>query len=390
MKPFRLILSMIAIAIALWVIVGEQMAGGSANAVINAPVVTIRAHTAGDLSLTEKPYGARVQKGDTIAEVTDSLVDQVRLNDLRMEQGFAEAEMARIAADLDSTQSMRESLDDRTATYRAARLDELRTRLDHARLRLSVLEGKDLPEDMDLRAIAAVDDLPDRLPLEPGLEPLILSHARERVEILEIALKAAQAGVFLGDGYNDSPNSEQRATELESVISGLQNSLAETQRRLDAIKTRIQRENLRVNNLTGAEITSPVNGIYWDTLQADGVNVQRGDPILKLLDCDATFVTLSVTERVFNSLRIGEPASFRLTGGEQVFAGTVARLAGAGAKTLYNNLAVAPSEKHLERYDVALLVPGLTADAERGCAIGQTGRAFFEARPLDWFRALVN
>jgi len=390
MKPFRLILSMIAIAIALWVIVGEQMAGGSANAVINAPVVTIRAHTAGDLSLPEKPYGARVQYGDTIAEVRDPLVDQVRLDDLRMEQGFAEAEIARIAADLDSTQSMRESLDDRTTSFRAARLDELRTRLDHARLRLSVLEGKDLSEDTDLRAIAAVDDLPHRLPLEPGLEPLILSHARERVETLEIALKAAQAGVFLGDGYNDSPNAEQRATELETVISGLKNSLTETQRRLNAITTRIQRENLRVNNLSGAEITSPVNGIYWDTLQADGVNVQRGDPILKLLDCDATFVTLSVTERVFNSLRIGEPASFRLTGGEQVFAGTVARLAGAGAKTLYNNLAVAPSEKHLERYDVALLVPGLTADAERGCSIGRTGRAFFEARPLDWLRALVN
>ena len=390
MKLLRLILSIVLIVGALWVIIAEQMTGASANAFVNAPVVTIRANTAGDLSLPDIPFGGRVQKGEIIASVEDPLVDTVRLNDLRMEQGFAEAEIARLEADLDSTRSMRDSLMDRATTFREARLKDLRTRLEHARFRLSVLEGGELPDQTEQDLLPLVDEQSDRLPMEPALAPLVIDHARERVELLEIALETAESGVFLGDGYNDSPNAEQRATELATVISQLENGLAEAQARLEALTTRSQRENVRVSSAGGGDIASPVTGLYWEILQADGVNVQRGDPILRLVNCDATFVTLSVTERVFNSLQIGDAATFRLTGREKVMEGTVARLGGAGAVTLYQNLAVAPSKEHLERYDVALLVPELTADRERGCSIGRTGRAFFDERPLNWFRALLN
>lgn len=390
MKLLRLILSILLIAVALWVIIAEQMTGASANAFVNAPVVTVRAKTAGDLSLPDTPFGARVQSGETIASVDDPLVDTVRLNDLRMEQGLIEVEIARIEADLKSTRALQKSLFDRAAIFRDGRLTELRTRLDHARFRLAVLEGEELPESTDQELLSLVAELPGRVPMEPGVAPLVLDHARERVELLEIALETAGEGAFLGDGYNDSPNAEQRALELESTISQLENRLVEARGRLETVTTRTQRENLRVNTAAGGEITSPVNGLYWEVLQADGVNVQRGDPILRLVDCENTFVSLSVTEQVFNSLQIGAAASFRPAGGDRVYQGTVARLAGAGAATIYENLAVAPSEKHLERYDVALLVPDLTADGARGCSIGRTGRAFFDERPLDWLRNLLN
>ncbi|MFC6762851.1 hypothetical protein ACFQFQ_29905 [Sulfitobacter porphyrae] len=247
----RLILSILLIAVALWVIIAEQMAGASANAFVNAPVVTIRANTAGDLSLPDKPFGARVQKGETIATVDDPLVDTVRLNDLRMEQGFIEAEIAQLEADLESTRSLRDGLMDRAATFREARVKELRTRLEHARFRLTVLVGGELPEKTDQEVLSLSAELPNRLPMEPGLVPLLLDHARERVEVLEIALETAEAGVFLGDGYNDSPNAEQRATELETVIAQLENGLEEAQARLVTLTTRSQRENLRVNAAGG-------------------------------------------------------------------------------------------------------------------------------------------
>ena len=68
----------------------------------------------------------------------------------------------------------------------------------------------------------------------------------------------------------------------------------------------------------------------------------------------------------------------------------LARLAGSGAETVYRNLAVAPSQRHLQRYDVAVDVPGLAEDAGLACAIGRTGRVFFAARPLDWLRGLIG
>ena len=390
MKLLRLFLSVALILVALWVIVAEQMTGASANAVVNAPLVSVRASTAGTLTLADRPFGAHVQRGETLGSINDEVVDSVRLNDLRMEQSFAEAELSRLEADLASTRAVREGLVERTETFRARRLDELRTRLDHARTRLAILEEGDFPDETDQRLIDLVGETPDILPQEPGVAPLLLDHARERVQLLEIALAAAESGVFLGDGYNDSPNAGQRANELKTVIAGLEASVEEARTRLQAVETRASRESLRVNTLSGGEIVSPVSGTYWELVEADGVTVQRGDPLLRIVDCGSSFVTLSTTERVFNSLQIGDAASFRLTGRERVMEATVARLAGTGAARLYENMAVAPSQRHLERYDVALLVPELTADPERGCSIGRTGRAFFDSRPLDWLRGLLD
>ncbi|MBB95212.1 MAG: HlyD family secretion protein [Rhodobacteraceae bacterium] len=386
MKYARPLIGLVIVFLALWVIIGEQMSGASANAVVNAPVVTVRSDVAGTLDLPDRDFGSRVSAGEIVAAITDGLVDTIRLNDLLMEIDFARAETARITGDLEASRTLRETLVEDADIFHEERLAEIRTRLDHARLRLAILEGGDFPDDIDQRLIDGLDDLQNRLPNEPLIDALVLDYARERVDVLTIALRAAEAGVFLGDGYNDSPNSEQRAIELQSVIATLEQQQTEAQAREAAIEHRIERERVRVNALTGGEIAAPVNGLFWEILEADGVIVQRGDPILRLVDCDRTMVTLSVTERIYNGLTIGQAATFRLEGQTEVFDASVARLAGSGAATVYEHLAVAPSQKHLERYDVLLLVPGLAADPEIGCIIGQTGRAFFDRRPLDLFR----
>lgn len=157
-----------------------------------------------------------------------------------------------------------------------------------------------------------------------------------------------------------------------------------------AVTRRIDQERIRAGRAATTAVTAPVRGIVWENLVASGVMVQRGDALLRLADCDTTFVTLSVTQSVFNRLKIGSEAVFRFDGTSEVMSGTVARLAGTSAASFYNTLAVAPSQSHLERADVLLQVPDLAAYADRGCAIGRTGRVFFEARPLDWLRNLFG
>jgi hypothetical protein len=129
--------------------------------------------------------------------------------------------------------------------------------------------------------------------------------------------------------------------------------------------------------------------LYWEVLAADGEDIQRGDAVVRLLDCDSTIVTLSVTESVFNRLSIGDTAVFRPRGDRETYDGTVERLAGSGAATIYTNLAVAPSQLHLERHDVTLSVPGLRDNNALDCKVGRTGRVFFDTRPLDRLRDLL-
>ncbi|UMA64390.1 HlyD family efflux transporter periplasmic adaptor subunit [Roseivivax marinus] len=390
MRIARLLIGVIVILVAGWIIVGEQMSGASANAVVNARISTVRADVAGRLSLPDRALGSLVTEGEAVASVSDPLADGVRLDDLRMERAFAEAEIQSAASLIEETKAIRESLMERTEIYREERMADLRTRLDHARTRLEMLEQGGAPDEAGQELADGFDTQSARVPFEPLRTDLALDHARERVELLEIAVRAAEQNVFLGDGYNDSPNAEQRAEELRSVLAGYEADHARAEARLAAVEQRLKREQVRVTRFGGGDLSSPVNGRYWEVLQADGVTVQRGDPILRLVDCDSTFVTLSVTERVYNTLRIGQPARFRMQGDGRVFEATVARLAGSGAETIYRNIAVAPSQRHLERHDVAILVPGLNDDAELGCAVGRTGRAFFDGRPLDGLRGLLN
>lgn len=390
MRYRRLLLGLLIIVVALWIIVGEQMSGASADAVVNAPVVTVRATVAGNLTVAPRQLGARVTSGEVLASIEDPVVDRVRLDDLLMEARLEEAARVQIEALLADTETVRASLLERTEIFRARRLEELRARLAHAEARLAILEAGGGPATgAQQQLLDAVEEGTDRLPAEPRLDALTLDHARERVEVLRIALRAAEDDVFLGDGYNDAPNAEQRAVELAGEVSSLLTRLAEAEERVAAVGERVDRERRRVNGLTGGEMQAPVTGLLWEVLQASGVNVQRGDPLLRLVDCRGTLVTASVTERVYNSLAVGDAAEFRLGGTSTVYGATVARLAGSGAETIYRNLAVAPSERHLERYDVALIVPELAELGVEGCMIGRTGRAFFDGRPLDGLRRLL-
>lgn len=375
MRITRLVIGALIVAVALWIIVGEQMAGASANAVVNARLSTLRTPIAGEVEMPDLALGAATSEGEVLATVVDPLADAVRLEDLQMERNFAFAEVARLEALVADTRGTMAVLERRGDRFAERQIAELELRLSHARDRLRLLGVNDERAEPE-----------ETLAGDPS--SLEQSRAREEVDVLENALAAARAGVFIGDGYNDAPNSQQRLVELETLLAELQADLRAAQSRVAALGARVEAEQVAVNRLAAAEIRSTVDGQVWDVLAADGDRLQRGEPVLRLLDCGSLVVTLSVTETVYNRLRIGDAAEFRLAGSGEVYPGTVTRLAGSGAATVYRNLAVAPSRQHLERYDVALLVPGLRADPDLQCPVGRTGRAFFERRPLDWLRAL--
>ncbi len=373
MRTARIVIGAIIVVLAIWVVVGEQIAGASANAVVNARIVTLRTPIAGEVTFPDRQLGSVVMRGEVLASVSDPLVDAVRMNDLEMERMFVEAEVGHLEALLKTTGKVAGILGDRNGRFTDRQIAELELRLAHARDRMTLLGIEPLPDGASLRSVPA---------------SLTESRVREEVDILENALAAARDGVFIGDSYNDAPYAEQRRMELVTVIDGIKADLQATQSRLAAVSKRVDNERLAVNRLAVDDITATANGHIWEILASDGERLQRGEPLLRIVDCDTLIVTLSVAENVYNRLRVGVDGRFRFSGSGEVYDGIVTRLAGAGAATIYRNLAVTPSIEHLERFDVALSVPGLQADRELSCPVGRTGRVFFEERPLDWLRSL--
>jgi multidrug resistance efflux pump len=376
------------LVVAVWILIGEQLAGVSADAVINARLSSVRAPVAGDVTLAPLSLGARLRIGDDLGSIEDARADTVRLADLEMEVRLEAAASARESSMVASLQDQITALEARTLAYQSSREQELATRLERARARLELLEADPAGEAGDVPATLSqgqTENTGD--PLLPGIA---LEYARERVSALEVELAALQSGVHLGDGYNDAPWSEQWRADLEARLAEHQSAQKEADDRLAAVTARLDAERLRVNRLTASPVRSSINGILWELRTESGENVQRGDELLKLVNCDSVIVTLSVTENIYNGLAVGDPATFRPQGHGSTFEGTIVRLAGSGAETVYRNLAVAPSTRHLERFDVAVDVPGLADDPDFACAIGRTGRVFFDARPLDWLRGIFG
>jgi multidrug resistance efflux pump len=397
MKLLRIIIGIIVVVAAGYIVIGEQLTGASADAVINARLTTMRSPIAGRLALQDRPLGAQVRRNEQIGNVTDDLVDNVRAGDLENERAQGAAEQARLLADLTSVQKAIVLLRDRSRNYSTDRVRQLEAQVAASQSLGDAAGAKLKSATLELERTSSLANRG----IETGVSyqraqslvevsRLELANARAETAAASVSLEAARRGTFLGDGYNDAPYSEQRIAELELRQAELQSQSSVQAARVAALDARLSAERLRVNRLGSAALQSNVNGLLWDVLAASGETIQKGEDVVRLVDCDSSIVTLSVSESVYNSLSVGGSAQFRLNGRRDAMPGTVTRLAGAGAETIYKNLAIAPSQRHLERYDVTITVPALQDDAKLRCLVGRTGRVFFDRRPLDWLRSFWN
>ncbi len=382
-----------AAALGLAVVVGEQLAPVSANAVVNAQVTALRAPIAGEVRLEPRRIGARVAEGELLGTLVNPRVESRRLDDLILERATTEAEIARLEARARAVAAARAEMERRAAAYARAETARLEARIARAEAERRAARARLAEAEAAAgrgRMLASQGLMPEaeREPLEAGLvaAEAELDRADAEARRARLAGAAAAEGVFLEEGADDLPFSARQAARLALSAEEIAADLAHERRRLAAVAARLDLERLRVGTARAARVSANAEGLLWEIVASDGEAVVPGQELLRLVDCRTTMVTLSVTEQIYNGLQIGDPARFRLEGGARVYEGTVARLAGSGARGVYGSLAIAPSAKHLERFDVTLLVPDLRDDRDAGCAIGRTGRAFFGARPLDWLR----
>ncbi len=373
MRVLRLFVGLAVVVFAVWVIVGEQITGVSSDAVVNARLTTVRAPIAGTLDMPRRSFGEIVDENEIIARVTDLRVDEIRLHDLQMEKMFLDAHILAQTMAITATDAEIAALEERASTYQDARNQEIDVRIKRAEERVALL---------GLQSVSAV--------ALTEANSIAASEALEELETLTISRTTIAQNVFLGDSYNDTPVSGQRLFDRKAYRTSLDAALIELQTKAAAIDQRIAQEAVRVALLASADLVAPSEGVVWEVLADNGETVQRGQDVLRLMKCDSSLVTLSVPDNIYNSLRVGQEATFRLDGATDLYNGVITRIAGSGAETIYRNLAVAPSIKHLERFDVALRVPALRDESKVGCTVGQTGRVFFDTRPLDRLRSFFN
>jgi multidrug resistance efflux pump len=145
--------------------------------------------------------------------------------------------------------------------------------------------------------------------------------------------------------------------------------------RLASLRNELIEEAQRYEALAAVDVAAPVRGSVWEVMTAPGETVVRGQELVRLLDCSGLVVTATVGETAYNSLRIGDPARFRLRGESIDHRGRIIGLTGVAVAPA--NLAIQPSALAKEPYRVTVALPDMAARAG-ACNVGRTGRVTFE------------
>lgn len=378
--------SALAIAIALmlgWVPTLRLLATTSAEAVVNARVITLRAPIEGDvtMAMAATDIGSKFQSSQEILTIRNPRADYSHLDNLRRERDQLSTAIAALDAKKELLAANLTELSAQQENFRIGRVAQLEQRIRETDADIAATEAQHDTAAAALKRASALikTDAVSQAFLDKALQDErvtknTIQSLTERRKGTLVELDAAKKGIYIGDSYNDTPQSAQRKMEVALELADIRARLAGSKAEWSVLQSRIDAETRRNEELSSAVIRSTVNGRVWEILTAPGEHVNAGQDLVRMLDCGSAMVTASVSETAYQKLRIGQNATFRPRDGGKELSGRIVGLNGLAAVS--SNSAIQQSMLAREPYHVTLNFPGLAEGAE--CQIGRAGLVQFD------------
>jgi multidrug resistance efflux pump len=345
-----------------------------APAVINSELLSVRAPRDGYVSLKAAELGSRIENGDEIAELRPASSDPDR---------STESDLSALTNEISTMESLLRTLREQSNAYRDARVKQLESEIAQSEAKLEAAKAEE-------KSQAAIRDRQEPLFAKGYALKGTLEAAREAsnraaqdrkaaehdLETRKLELVAARNGTFVGDGYNDSFYSRQRADEVALRLIELKAELARQQARSDALK---DDETGMVTSVGGRVVLHATgSGRIWSIAVNQGQFVRRGDILLNIANCGKLLANASGAKREYAEVRRGERASFHLEGQGSRWAGVVNWAGAAGQGMLATSqVAFRPQTPEDARYSFMVTLED-TPDLRSSCPVGAPGRVTFE------------
>lgn len=283
-------------------------------------------------------------------------------------------------------------LADRVARYRAALVQRLDQDIGHARAELAAChaEAKERSQNrarveaLETRGIAATQQM--ERALSQHVAALANCRALEaRVRHAEIEREAATQSIYLQDGANDAPYSQQQRDRLVLRRQELEIGLVTARVRSERNAIELAEERRRLARATEYALTIPAGHVVWARAVSAGTAVAEGQPVLDLADCNRRFISAELSERDFEAVDIGAHASVRLVGSSDWVRGRITQVVGSAAKREERLLAANVPQPGTRRIRVDIALPGnvLSKGADHRCEIGRVAEVRFNRFGID-------
>ncbi|MDX1252954.1 MAG: HlyD family efflux transporter periplasmic adaptor subunit [Gammaproteobacteria bacterium] len=345
----RVTLGLAILLIGAWFFLPGLLFPISSNAVVNAHVITLRAPIAGDVSFTFSGTDRPIAKGDIVTRLENNRVDDSQLSAMQAQQATLQEKIGAIEQELLELEALERRLKTSSTKYRRAVGSRYDAILAEAIARLSArraiageaatnLQRQRALYAKRLTTLAALDtaSMADRVAQAD------LHEAEQAVERIHVEKSSASQGIYFGDGYNNVPYSQQRVDDIQLRTQALRSELRDARIRQKESERQIAVEQARLSRLTRAELPAPAAGRLWLQLASNGEYVTAGAPLLQILDTSRLFLMVSLDERHFDDIAVGDLATVDLIGSGESLHGKVERIQGNESKVDESVLAVAP------------------------------------------------
>ena len=319
-----------------WAPLRAMLATTSVEAIVNAGIETIRSPIEGIVQAPAEKTASWSSTAPPRLVVVDPYADRSRPDELRRQLNTLELQKQTLERESQLTQTALDAIDVQAEKYRAGRLKLIDARLAAQTAELQAATAKTAQVTGSKRRsdhLQRTGDISgaesDRVQYEWSAAISAEAAAEKRLEETKVERDAVADGVFIGDSYNDSPNSAQREAELKLKKGELDAQLAAVRTQIKDVGDQISQEDERYRRRSEAVVGLPTKGRVWEMLVGPGEYVNKGQDLLRVLNCSHPIVSASVDERVYNRLEVGSPATFQPLQDGKAYHGTVINLTGA-------------------------------------------------------------
>lgn len=366
-----------------WVPVSRLLVTSSAEATVNARLITLRAPIDGVIASLSPVADTGDTESGSIFAISNVRTDRSHLDELQRFVDLAETELETLQARRAQLQPLLASFKLQSDAYKTARVAQLTAKVAELKAQVAGTDAQVYEAKAALSRSAALlptGYLSDATYKKSERDFKVLDEnanaARSRLAATGVELAAAQQGIFVGDSYSDTPQSAQRSVELGQQIGDLAIQIAGANKRVTQARRALAIEQGAFAHRSAAEVSLPSKGRVWERLVSAGEEVKQGQELLRVLDCGQAVVTATVSEANYDKLRIGDTAKFRFRNGNDDLEGWIISLNGLAA--VPGNFAIDQKAMAREPFHVTVYVPDL-ANAQ-DCGIGRSGRVVF-AKP---------
>ena len=352
------------------------------DGIVNGHVLTITSPIEGIIHTdTSIAVGSSVKIDQNIGIVDNILLDRSFENELQTELSTLESRIRALTESNTKMSEMYDRLSTQTDQYQTHRLLELQSQRQSAEYDVERLvheleyqtRSSERINQLAVKRYSSDQDT-DESVFRVNAIQAELNAARKQLDAIDTNISAVQNRSFLDSGNNDLPYSQQRADEILLRILQQSAQITEDSSRIEKIRSQLLIEQNRLDRNISYPIVSPVNGFIWRSYVHDGAVVAIGNELLKILDCESTFLDVLVNERLFNNVSIGDTVRYRYRNEYVTRTGTITDVQGPAVIKDDRTLAASvPDQSNTRKnYTRVLIQPDhRSTDATTRCDVGR-------------------